>query len=145
MPSEVVALAATIVSAYVSRNHVQQSNLPELISKVHGSLSKLAKPVIVAEEVKPGPAVPIHTSVSHDVVICLECGKHLKSLSRHIMSKHDLTPENYRAKWGLPPNYTMVAPSYAEVRAKIAREMRLGRRPERSSQTASEGQSSKAS
>ncbi|MEM6463334.1 MAG: MucR family transcriptional regulator [Pseudomonadota bacterium] len=121
-----VELTADVVAAYVSNNVVQTSDLPSLIAEVHSALGSTS----VTEEVKSDssqkPAVPVSKSVHHDYIICLENGLKFKSLKRHLMTYHGLTPEAYRAKWNLPANYPMVAPAYAEKRSKLAKEMKLG-------------------
>ncbi len=118
---------AEVVSAYVSNNPVPTSDLPELIASVHSALSGLSAKAI--EEEKPEPAVNPKRSVKPDQIICLECGQGFKSLKRHIGSHHQLTPEDYREKWGLAPTYPMVAPEYGEQRSKLALAMGLGRKP----------------
>ena len=121
-----VDLTADIVSAYVSNNPVASSDLPALISSVHSALSSTvqnaSEPVV--EELKP--AVPIKKSVTNQYIICLEDGKKFKSLKRHLRTHFDLTPEEYRAKWGLPVDYPMVAPGYAAARSELAKKMGLG-------------------
>ncbi|MCK7616185.1 MucR family transcriptional regulator [Roseibium sediminicola] len=123
-----VDLTADIVSAYVSNNTVASSDLPALISSVHSALSSTAQnasePAI--EELKP--AVPIKKSVTDQHIICLEDGKTFKSLKRHLRTHFDLTPEEYRAKWGLPVDYPMVAPGYAAARSELAKKMGLGQK-----------------
>jgi predicted transcriptional regulator len=117
-----------IVSAFVSNNAVRVSDLGALIESVHMSLLQLsggssaAPPPVAAE-----PAVPIRKSVSHDYVYCLEDGKKFKSIRRHLMTAHGLTPEQYRDKWALPPQYPMVAPAYASARSDLAKNSGLGR------------------
>ena len=132
LPVELVELAAEIVAAYVGNNAVPANELPALIKDVYGALSaavasETAIPEQPAEELKP--AVPIRRSVTDDYIICLECGEQFKSLRRHLNSRHGLTPEEYRAKWGLPADYPMVAKNYREARSKLAKDMGLGRRP----------------
>lgn len=123
---EYVELTAEVVSAYVTHNPVQKSDLPELIAVVHSTLAGLGqpRPAIAAE--KPVPAVPIKKSLSSDYIISLEDGRRYKSLKRHL-SGRGLTPERYREKWGLPSDYPMVAPSYAKQRSDLAKSMGLGR------------------
>lgn len=118
---------AEVVSAYVSNNPVPTNGLPGLIAAVHSALSGLAAKA--EKEEKPEPAINPKRSVKADQIICLECGKGFKSLKRHIGSNHELTPEDYRAKWGLPADYPMVAPEYAEQRSSLAKSMGLGRNP----------------
>lgn len=125
--SELVAMTADIVSAFVSANSVHTSEIPDLIASVHGALAAVA----VRAEAKPPlelvPAVPIKKSVHHDFIICLEDGKPFKSLKRHLRTRYGMTPEEYRAKWGLPADYPIVAPSYAEARSALAKKTGLGR------------------
>ena len=119
-----IELTAEIVSAYVSNNSVAISDLAILINNVHAALSNLGeKPV---EEEKPVPAVSIRASVKPDHIVCLEDGKKLKMLRRHLMTHYGMTPDDYRAKWGLPADYPMVAPNYAERRRALAKEIGLG-------------------
>ena len=124
----VVQITAEIVSAFVTNNKVEQGEVSNLIEKVHLALVKA--PATAAEPEKPNlvPAVPIKKSVTPDYIISLEDGKKFKSLKRHIMSSYNLTPEDYRAKWGLPRDYPMVAPNYAKARSDFAKKMGLGRR-----------------
>ncbi|MGK9171013.1 MucR family transcriptional regulator [Inquilinus limosus] len=120
-------LAAQIVSAHVSNNNVAVADLPGLIVQVYGALEKLSKPV---EPVitRPEPAVPIRKSVTRDYLICLEDGKKLKMLKRHLASAYNMTPDQYRERWGLPADYPMVAPIYAQQRSALAKTIGLGRR-----------------
>jgi predicted transcriptional regulator len=123
-----VAVTAEIVSAYVSRNAVPLSQLPNLIGDVHGSLKRLSPNEVPAVEVALTPAVPVKKSVNPDYIICLEDGKKFKSLKRHLSSVHGMSPDEYRKKWGLPSDYPMVAPNYAARRSELAKTMGLGRR-----------------
>ena len=122
-------LAADIVSAFVSNNSVPAAELPALIGSVHQALNTLGNGSAQqpAEEQKE-PAVPIKKSVQPDYVVCLDDGKKFKSLKRHLRTVYNLTPEQYRAKWGLPANYPMVAPNYAAARSELAKQMGLGAR-----------------
>ena len=131
MAVELVELAAEIVAAYVGNNAVPSNELPALIKDVYGALADAVSNAGAAEEPveELKPAVPVRRSVTDDYIVCLECGGKFKSLRRHLKSRHDLTPEEYRAKWGLPADYPMVAKNYREARSKLAREMGLGRRP----------------
>ncbi len=122
---DALELATDIVSAYVGKNPVQSSDLSDLIREVHTTLLWLGAEASTPVEQKP--AVSIKKSLSDDFLICLEDGKKFKSLKRHLRSKYDMTPEEYREKWGLPYDYPMVAPSYARKRSKLAKEMGLGR------------------
>lgn len=120
-----IELTAEVVSAFVMHNSLQKGDLPELIQSVHSSLQQLAQPK-TAEAARPVPAVPIKKSVSPDFIISLEDGRRYKSLKRHL-SGRGLTPERYREKWGLTPDYPMVAPNYAKQRSELAKSMGLGR------------------
>ncbi len=127
---EMVELTAEIVSAYVSNNPVAATDLPALIGQVYDALNKVTEPVIVVEEPEPlKPAVPIKKSITDDYIICLEDGQKFKSLKRHLGVHYGLTPEEYRAKWSLPADYPMVAPSYAKKRSALAKAVGLGRKP----------------
>jgi predicted transcriptional regulator len=122
-------LTADIVSAYVSNNPVPAADLPALIAQVHRSLSSLTDTVaeLPAEDQKP--AVNPKRSVHDDHIVCLEDGKKYKSLKRHLMTHHGLSPDDYRARWKLPHDYPMVAPNYAAARSALAKKMGLGRKP----------------
>jgi predicted transcriptional regulator len=125
---ELLALTTEIVSAHLANNAVVQNDVPDLIQSVYTKLSDLA----VGEEdpaVELTPAVPIKKSVTDDYIICLEDGKKLKMLKRHLMTAYGMTPEEYRAKWGLKPDYPMVAPNYAAKRQELAKKIGLGRKP----------------
>lgn len=120
-----IRLTAEIVSAYVGNNPVQSADLSALITDVYASLGKLT----VEEAPAPAPqkpAVPVRKSITDEYLICLEDGKKFKSLKRHLRSKYDMSPEEYREKWGLPHDYPMVAPSYVRQRSKLAKQMGLG-------------------
>ena len=120
-------LAADIVSAHVTNNKVDAGALPQLVRDVYHALIGLAGSATVAAPLSaPIPAVPIKASVKPDYLVCLEDGKKLKLLKRHLRAHFNLTPEQYRAKWGLPPDYPMVAPNYAVRRSELAHEMKLG-------------------
>ena len=125
-----VTLTADIVAAHVSNNSVAVSDLPLLIQNVHGALAGLSQPDEVAS-VKQEPAVSIRASIKPDYIVCLEDGKKLKMLKRHLMTHYGMTPEDYRAKWGLPADYPMVAPNYAEQRRTLAHKIGLGRKPDK--------------
>lgn len=120
-----VSLTADIVSAHVSNNSVAVSDLPTLIENVHNALAGLGK-VEEAPPVKQEPAVSIRSSIKPDFVVCLEDGLKMKMLKRHLMTDHGLTPDQYRQKWGLGPDYPMVAPNYAEQRRTLAKKIGLG-------------------
>ncbi|MCV9937113.1 MucR family transcriptional regulator [Boseaceae bacterium BT-24-1] len=123
---DVVALAAHIVSAFVANNSVPQTDLAALIASTHAALAGLGQPQAPAPEEKAAPAVSIKKSITSDYLICLEDGKKFKSLKRHLRTAFAMTPEVYRAKWGLPPDYPMVAPNYAEERSQLAKRIGLG-------------------
>lgn len=125
---QLLDLTSDIVSSYVSKNPVQVADLPALIESVHRALDNAGNANAIAEAEKPKPAVNPKKSITDDYIICLEDGKHFKSLKRHIKTHYNLTPEAYREKWGLDPNYPMVAPNYAKARSALAKEMGLGRK-----------------
>jgi predicted transcriptional regulator len=131
-PDLLVELTADIVAAYVSNHVVPVSDLSNLIADVHTALSNTSSPApVVAAIEKPKPPVPIKKSIEDDYLICLEDGQKFKSLKRHLMTHYNMTPEEYREKWGLPADYPMVAPAYAEARSRLAKEMGLGQRRKR--------------
>ena len=117
-------LITKIVTAYVSNNSVPISELPSLIGSVHDALSGIEDRPVQSRE----PAVPIKTSVKPDYIVCLEDGKKLKMLKRHLRTAFDLSPKDYRKKWGLPEDYPMVAPKYAKQRSELAKKIGLGRK-----------------
>ncbi len=123
-----ITLTADIVAAHVSNNSVAVSDLPVLIGNVHHALAGLSSGN-AASAVLPEPAVPIRLSVKKDYIVCLDDGKKLKMLKRHLMTHYGMTPDDYRAKWGLPADYPMVAPAYAEQRRVLAKAIGLGRAP----------------
>jgi predicted transcriptional regulator len=122
-----LTLAADIISAHVSHNSVSANDLPMLIQSVYGSLAKLGEAPQVVEE-KREPAVSIRSSVKSDAITCLECGARLKMLKRHLSTDHDMTPDDYRARWNLPATYPVVAPDYAAKRKELALKIGLGRK-----------------
>jgi predicted transcriptional regulator len=126
--SRIVELATDIVSAYVSHNSVQKSDLPELIRSVAAQLQAMQTPALApAVEAAPQtPAVAIKRSVGKDYIVCLEDGKKFKSLKRHLRTAYNMTPDQYRSKWSLPADYPMVAPNYAKARSQLAKTMGLG-------------------
>src|SRR5208337_1137866 len=131
MPEPVtLEMAAEVVAAFVSNNPLPRSELPALIQTIHDTLARLSAGVenLTPKEESKEPAVSIRKSVTPDYLICLEDGKHFKSLKRHLAT-HGLTPEQYRAKWKLPSDYPMVAPNYAATRSALAKAMGLGRKP----------------
>lgn len=121
-----VALVVDIVSAYVGNNSLAVGELPGLITSVHGALAHLSNKPSEPEEPAPTPAVSIRRSIQQDFLICLEDGKKFKSLKRHLRTRYNLSPDEYRARWNLPDDYPMVAPSYAATRSELARTMGLG-------------------
>lgn len=126
MSEDVLALTAQIVSAHVKKNQVEVGDLPSLIRDVFRTLSGLGDaPAAIPDSVKP--AVPAQKSVFASYIVCMECGKKMTMLKRHLMTEHSLTIDQYRAKWNLPGTYPMVAPDYAETRSALAKEMGLGK------------------
>jgi predicted transcriptional regulator len=123
-----IELATEIVSAYVSNNPVPVAELPGLIANVHAALEGVGRPTDAQPPVSLKPAVPIKKSVTPDFIISLEDGKKFKSLKRHLSTHYGMTPDDYRAKWGLPADYPMVAPNYAASRSALAKSMGLGRK-----------------
>jgi predicted transcriptional regulator len=119
-------MTADIVSAYVGNNSVSANDLPSLIANIHAALSGVSSGPVEAEPEPKEPAVPIRKSISPDFLICLEDGRKFKSLKRHLRTKYDMSPEEYRSKWGLPKDYPMVAPNYAKARSDLAKQMGLG-------------------
>ncbi|MBX3595903.1 MucR family transcriptional regulator [Sphingomonas sp.] len=126
MQETLVTLTADIVAAHVSNNSVAVSDLPLLISNVHGALAGLGGATPEPEQKKQEPAVSIRSSIKPDYIVCLEDGKKLKMLKRHLMTHYQMTPDQYRAKWNLPADYPMVAPNYAEQRRSLAKKIGLG-------------------
>lgn len=120
-------MTTTIVAAHVANNVVPIGELSKLIAQVYDALSKAASGAATPE--KPQPAVPIKKSITPDFIICLEDGKQLKMLKRHLKTSYDLTPEQYRERWGLPSDYPMVAPNYASKRSALAKKIGLGTKP----------------
>jgi predicted transcriptional regulator len=123
--SDLLALTTEIVSSHVSNNTVAQSDIPSLIEQVFRSLSGLGGNSPISAE-RPQPVVPIKKSVTPDYIVCLEDGKKLKMLKRHLKTAYNMTPEEYRERWGLPADYPMVAPSYAKQRSRLAKDIGLG-------------------
>lgn len=128
-----IELTADIVSAYVSNNPVPAGDMPGLINQVHSALIRISGGVgdIQPEPLKP--AISVKKSITPDYIVCLEDGKKFKSLKRHLRTQYGVTPEQYREKWGLPPDYPMVAPSYAAARSQLAKQMGLGQQRRRRS------------
>jgi len=130
--STFIELTASIVSAYVSNNSVPSAELPALIGQVHSALTRVSGAGVEALGEGLKPAIPIKKSITSDYIICLEDGKKFKSLKRHLRTQYNLTPEQYREKWGLGSDYPMVAPNYAAARSRLAKQMGLGQqRPRR--------------
>jgi predicted transcriptional regulator len=125
--ADVLGLTAQIVSAHVSKNNVAPEALPALIQDVFRTLSNVGREPAQAD--KPQPAVPVKKSVFPDHIICLEDGKKLKMLKRHLMTSYNMTPDQYRERWGLPADYPMVAPDYARHRSSLAKKIGLGTKP----------------
>ncbi|MEO0566535.1 MAG: MucR family transcriptional regulator [Pseudomonadota bacterium] len=123
---DIIALTADIVSAHVAHNTVAVSDVPTLIETVHNALSSVGNPE-PEEEPRPEPAVSIRRSVQPDHIVCLEDGKKLKMLKRHLRTRYNMSPEEYRDRWNLPADYPMVAPNYAEQRRKLAKDIGLGK------------------
>src|SRR3954451_12908160 len=132
--NELLSLTTEIVAAHVSNNTVAVTDLPQLIEQVYRTLANVGVEPAPAVE-RPQPAVPIKKSVMPDYIICLEDGKKLKMLKRHLKTAYDMTPEEYRERWALPPDYPMVAPNYAKQRSKLAKQIGLGTRARRRSPT----------
>lgn len=129
-PLDTVHTAVRIVAAYVANNRMVAQDLPSFIETVHRTLISLGTGSDIAQEA-PKPAVPVRRSVTDDYIVCLEDGQRFKSLKRHLRSAYNLTPEQYRVKWGLPHDYPMVAPNYAAKRSTLAKQIGLGRRRRR--------------
>ena len=123
-----ITLTSDIVAAHLSNNDVAVADVPGLITNVYAALANLGETPVV-EEAKPQPAVAIRNSVKPDYIVCLEDGKKLKMLKRYLRTNFDMSPEDYRARWGLPADYPMVAPNYAETRRDLAKKIGLGRKP----------------
>lgn len=128
--NELLSLTTEIVAAHVSNNTVALSDLPTLIEQVYRSLANIGVDPAAVEE-RPQPAVPVKKSVTPDFIICLEDGKKLKMLKRHLKTAYNMTPEEYRERWGLPADYPMVAPNYARQRSSLAKQIGLGTRARR--------------
>ncbi|HUC65211.1 MAG TPA: MucR family transcriptional regulator [Stellaceae bacterium] len=130
--NDLLALTTEIVAAHVSNNTVAVSDLPQLINQVYQSLAGIGKAPVSPVE-RPQPAVSVKRSVHPDYIICLEDGKKLKMLKRHLKTAYNMSPDEYRERWNLPPDYPMVAPNYARQRSKLAKDIGLGTRGRRSS------------
>ena len=125
---DLTSLTADIVSAYVANNALSGDKIPDLISSIYSALSRASQNEVEAPKVETKPAVSIKKSLTPEYLICLEDGKKFKSLKRHLRTHYDISPEEYREKWGLPHDYPMVAPAYAAARSNLAKNMGLGRR-----------------
>lgn len=125
--NELLALTTEIVSAHVANNSISLSDLPQLIQEVYRTLASVGTVPVVAE--RPQPVVPVKKSVTPDYIICLEDGKKLKMLKRHLKTAYDMSPEEYRERWNLPADYPMVAPNYAQHRSSLAKKIGLGTKP----------------
>ncbi|WP_018996691.1 MucR family transcriptional regulator [Hirschia maritima] len=125
--NEIMRMTSTIVSSFVSNNPVPTDNLPDVIKSVHATVSNLASPVETKADERPKPAVPISKSVTEEYIICLEDGKKLKMLKRYLRSRYDMSPDDYRRRWGLSADYPMVAPSYTARRSEFAKKIGLGK------------------
>ncbi|MEW4468724.1 MucR family transcriptional regulator [Parasphingorhabdus sp. JC815] len=125
MNETLIALTSQIVVAHLNNNSVAVSDLPLLINNVHGAMAELTDGA--PAKTKQEPAVPIEDSIQPDYIVCLEDGKKFKMLKRHLMTSYNMTPEEYRAKWGLPPDYPMVSANYSKVRSGLATQIGLGR------------------
>ena len=134
--NELIAMTADVVAAYVAQNTLPSSELPGLIQQIHSTLQQVASGAQQPAEQPLTPAVPVKKSVTRDYIICLEDGKRFKSLKRHLRSSFDLSPEEYRKKWGLPYDYPMVAPNYAQTRSDLAKSMGLGNLRQKAKQAA---------
>ena len=122
-----IDLTANIVSAYLSNNPTPAAEIPNLISQVHGALVRVSSGRVETAPLEPAkPAVSLKKSIAPDYLVCLEDGKRFKSLKRHLRTQYNMTPEQYREKWGLPADYPMVAPNYAVARSQLAKQMGLG-------------------
>ena len=129
-PTFIMELTAQVVVAYVSNNSLPAADLPATIATIHAALGQsLTAPAVEPVAEKPKPAVPVNRSVTDDHIVCLEDGKTFKSLKRHLMTNHEMTPDAYRERWGLKHDYPMVAPAYAASRSKLAKSLGLGRKP----------------
>ncbi len=122
-----ITLTADIITAHVANNNVDVDTLPSLIQNVYGALAGLGTHAAVEE--RPEPAVSVRASLKNDHIVCLDCGKKMKMLKRHLMTDHGMTPDEYRERWNLPADYPMVAPDYAETRRVLAKKIGLGRKP----------------
>ena len=128
MDETLITLTSDIVAAHVSNNSVAVDDVASLITQVYGALAGLGESGPVEEE-RPDPAVSVRSSVKKDAITCLDCGKKMKMLKRHLSTEHDMSPQEYRDRWDLPADYPMVAPDYAETRRTLAKKIGLGTKP----------------
>jgi predicted transcriptional regulator len=138
-----VELAADIVSAYVSNNSVASADLPVLLNTIYTALTQTTQGQSHEPKAQSVPAVPVKKSVTSDYLICLDDGKKFKSLKRHLRTTYDMSPDQYRAKWGLPSDYPMVAPNYAKTRSELAKTMGLGQQRRKEQATPAKGRKAK--
>ncbi len=134
--NDLLVLTTEIVSSHVANNTVSTGDLPQLIQQVYATLASIGKASaggLGAMGERPEPAVPIKKSVMPDYIVCLEDGRKLKMLKRHLKTAYDMTPDNYRERWGLPADYPMVAPNYAKQRSSLAKKIGLGTKPRKRS------------
>lgn len=129
MNETLITLTSDIVAAHVSNNSVGVDELPVLISNVYGALAGLGHAASEPEAAPLKPAVSLRASVKPDKIVCLDCGAELQMLKRHLMTHHNMTPEDYKARWNLPADYPLVAPNYADKRRDLAKKIGLGRKP----------------
>lgn len=128
MKETLITLTSDIVAAHVSNNNVGVEDVPSLITNVFAALAALGSNA-PAPEARPEPAVSVRASVKKDHIVCLDCGKKMKMLKRHLSTEHGMTPEQYKARWDLGPDYPLVAPDYADTRRKLAKQIGLGKMP----------------
>lgn len=126
-----IDMTAEIVSAYVGNNEISAAELPSLIQQVYVSLADVSQGVAFSDNEPLKPAIAVKRSISSDYIVCLEDGKKFKSLKRHLRAHYDMSPDEYRTKWGLPKDYPMVAPNYAQARSTLAKQMGLGQKSKR--------------
>jgi predicted transcriptional regulator len=126
--TDLVTIVSDLVAAYVGNNSVRPTDVPDLIMRVHEAVTRIDQGEIIEPIQPPIPAVPPRKSVTSTYIVCLEDGRKFKSLRRHLKARYGMTPDEYRAKWGLPADYPMVAPDYAQARSKLAKEIGLGRK-----------------
>jgi len=133
---DMLRMTTEVVSAYVGNNMLPAAQIPDVIKTVYGSLRELGAAGAGADKEAPKPAVPVRRSITPDYIVCLEDGKKLKMLKRHLRTTYNLTPDEYRSKWGLAADYPMVAPNYAKQRSEFAKRIGLGRKGQSSRATA---------